>query len=83
MKKLIIPVVGLTLTLVSCSSEEEETNDSLGRLRLIGSDSIDDYDVRVFVDDETGCQYMATFGNGKVMMPMLQADGKPYCPKNK
>ncbi|UQB84287.1 hypothetical protein [Bacillus amyloliquefaciens] len=40
MKKLIIPVVTLTLTLVSCSSEEEKVSASLGRLEKIGSDDI-------------------------------------------
>ncbi|UNY48780.1 hypothetical protein P9294_gp065 [Bacillus phage FADO] len=83
MKKLIIPVVTLTLTLVSCSSEEEKVNASLGRLEKIGSDDIGS-GIDIFRDKETGCQYMnISAGYGQVIEPMVQADGKPYCPKKK
>lgn len=78
MKKLIGAIIGVSLLLVACSSESHA---SLGRLHELGSDDIGDYDVTVFQDKKTGCQYMAIFGSGKEIIPVLQSDGKPYCTK--
>ncbi|MGH0590544.1 DUF6440 family protein [Bacillus mycoides] len=39
-------------------------------------------DITIFRDKETGCQYMhIDAAYGPVIEPILNQDGKPYCPQ--
>lgn len=90
-KKIIgIALIGLTL-LGACETPKDKEEPSkaqtdkkemLGRLESIGSDRVGSF-ITIFRDKDTGCQYFNTDGSygGIVIEPVLQADGKPYCPQ--
>lgn len=81
MKKLAISgLLGLVL-LSACG--DSNVGASLGRLEAIGKDNVGTRDsITIFRDKETGCQYMTTDAvNGAVIVPVLNQDGKPYCPQ--
>ncbi|MDZ4499726.1 DUF6440 family protein [Bacillus cereus] len=80
MKKVII--VGLLSVALLGACEEPDVGASLGRLEVVGKDKVDS-DITIFKDKETGCQYMnINAGYGQVIEPILNQDGKPYCPQN-
>jgi hypothetical protein len=78
MKKSIFAILGGVFILVAC---QQNTGASLGRISVIGVDTIDRNDITFFIDTKTGCQYMLTADYSDVITPVLNKDGKPYCEK--
>lgn len=86
MKKLLLLIPLLALTLVGCGKEEEEQEKKLPERfvevskdeRLFGSGA--DIDGYVIQDRLTGCQYLITgYSVRTSSTPVLKPDGKPYC----
>lgn len=84
MKKIISIVLLGSILLVACG--DSNVGASLGRLELIGQDKLNNQSGRdsmmMFRDKETGCQYIYADGTtGVAIQPVLNSEGKPYCPQ--
>ena len=85
MKKLLLLIPLLVLTLAGCGKEEEQEKKLPERFvevsedeGLFGSGAY--FNGYVVQDKLTGCQYMVTEYSGRTSStPILKPDGKPYC----
>lgn len=74
-KKLLVVLVSLLLVVSLCScgfnNSESDTAGNDGRMVLIFNDGF----CTIYVDTETGCQYLSRSNDGTCLM--VDAEGKP------
>jgi hypothetical protein len=73
-------LMGATFLFAGCTAETSPALDppkDKGRFNLIYVDPDDSF--HIYVDRETGCQFVEDSNNS--LIPLFQADGRPYCPK--
>uniref|UniRef100_A0AAU8BCM1 DUF6440 domain-containing protein n=1 Tax=Bacillus phage Adastra TaxID=3143958 RepID=A0AAU8BCM1_9CAUD len=84
MKKLLLLIPLLALTLVGCGKEEEQEKKLPERFVEVSKDegaTGGSTDIHALQDKETGCQYILVRrpSGGTAMSPILKPNGKPYC----